>query len=189
MPLPEPTSRKLIHSRTIECHGYQRDDGLWDVEAVMQDTKTYDFPNRHRTSGEVKAGEPVHRMLLRLTVDDDMVIRDAVAATEWGPYTMCPRITDSYRKLKGIRIGKGWRRKVKEVVGGVKGCTHHNELLGPIATTAFQAIYPLKHKHASTRAAASTVSKRPLVIDTCHALASDSEVVKKQWPQFYTGPK
>ncbi|MGI9301778.1 MAG: DUF2889 domain-containing protein [Gammaproteobacteria bacterium] len=187
MPLPDPTSRELIHRRTIECQGFRRDDGLWDIEAVMQDTKTYNFPNRDRPGGEVKAGEPVHRMLLRVTVDDHMVIRDAVATTEYGPYAMCPRITDSYRKLKGIRIGKGWRRKVKEIVGGVRGCTHHSELLGPIATAAFQTIYPLKTKHASTGKAASDATIRPLIINTCHAFATDSEVVKRQWPQFYTG--
>lgn len=29
--------------------------------------------------------------------------------------------------------------------------------------------------------------KRPFFLDTCHAHASDSEVVKMHWPEYYTG--
>jgi endonuclease IV len=30
--------------------------------------------------------------------------------------------------------------------------------------------------------------QRPLFLNTCHAFASDSEIAKKNWPEFYTGP-
>ena len=29
--------------------------------------------------------------------------------------------------------------------------------------------------------------KKPRLLDSCHALASDSPVTKAEWPQFYTG--
>ena len=29
--------------------------------------------------------------------------------------------------------------------------------------------------------------ERPRFLGTCHALASDSPVVKERWPEFYTG--
>ena len=32
-------------------------------------------------------------------------------------------------------------------------------------------------------------NSRPKRIDSCHALSSDGDVVKKRWPEFYTGPK
>jgi len=48
MPLSASTGRKKIHRRSIECHGYQRDDGLWDIEGHLTDTKTYTFKNRDR---------------------------------------------------------------------------------------------------------------------------------------------
>ena len=57
MPLSSPVAREPIHTRRIECRGYRRADGLWDIEGHLVDTKAYAFMNRHR--GEVKAGEPV----------------------------------------------------------------------------------------------------------------------------------
>ncbi|MFQ5761111.1 MAG: hypothetical protein ACE5HM_09070, partial [Acidiferrobacterales bacterium] len=68
-------------------------------------------------------------------------------------------------------------------VGGVNGCTHLLELVAPVATTAFQTIYPIKPRNAG----AQGERKKPLFINSCHALASDSEVVKRDWPEFYTG--
>ena len=31
--------RRRMHKRTIECDGYLRDDGLWEVEAWLRDTQ------------------------------------------------------------------------------------------------------------------------------------------------------
>jgi hypothetical protein len=33
MPLSTPTiSRTALHRRIVECRGFQREDGLWDIE-------------------------------------------------------------------------------------------------------------------------------------------------------------
>ncbi len=74
MPLSEPNAREHIHTRDISCRGYRREDGLWDIEGHLVDTKTYAFDNRFR--GEVAPGMPVHEMWLRVTVDDDLRIKD-----------------------------------------------------------------------------------------------------------------
>ena len=92
MPLPAPTEdRELLHTRTIECRGYLRADGMWDIDGWMTDIKTYNFPNHDRI--EIKAGEPLHGMGLRLTVDDTLTIRDCVAVTDFSPFTLCGNIT------------------------------------------------------------------------------------------------
>jgi hypothetical protein len=31
MPLSDPAPRQLAHTRAIECKGYERADGLWDI--------------------------------------------------------------------------------------------------------------------------------------------------------------
>ncbi len=182
MPLSKPKSkRELIHTRHIECRGYRREDGLWDIEGHLLDTKTYSFPNHDR--GEVKSGEAIHEMWIRLTVDEDFVIRDVEAVTDYGPYSICPQATVNFGELKGTRIKPGWRKQVHNQVGGVKGCTHLRELLGPVATTAFQTIYPLKaRKRASS---VSDTPERPLLLDSCHAYAPNSEVVRRLWPAYY----
>ena len=64
MPLPEPAPRKHIHTRAINYRGYQREDGNWDLEAHMTDTKTYGFKNKWR--GNVQVGEPLHENVIKV---------------------------------------------------------------------------------------------------------------------------
>src|SRR5690349_14091105 len=137
MPLSVPVPRKLQHTRDIQCRGYERDDGLWDIEAHLVDTKTY--LQTRRGGGERQPGEPVHNMWLRITIDLDMQIHDAEAVTDAGPYAHCGDITPNFKSLIGVKIGRGWRHEINSRLGGSKGCTHLVELLGPLGTTAFQA--------------------------------------------------
>ena len=43
MPLSEPAARQAIHNRHVHCAGFQREDGLWDIEGHIKDTKAYSF--------------------------------------------------------------------------------------------------------------------------------------------------
>ena len=72
MPLSPPKERELLHSRDIVLRGYRRADGLYDIEAQLTDTKSYGSANRDR--GYIHAGEPIHGMWLRLTVDEERLI-------------------------------------------------------------------------------------------------------------------
>lgn len=185
MPLSAPAPRQLLHNRLVQCWGYRREDGLWDIEGRMVDTKTYPFPNEDR-GGAIQAGEPLHDMWIRLTVDHQFRIHDVEARTDGSPFGLCPAITSRYRQLIGVRIGPGWSLKLKELFAGVDGCTHMTELLGPVATTLFQTLYGKRYDEDD----AKPPDERPAppVLNTCHALASDSPVVKKRWPRAYTGP-
>ena len=43
-----------------------------------------------------------------------------------------PRDHAGVRQGEGLRVGPGWRRAVRARLGGVQGCTHPVELLGPL---------------------------------------------------------
>jgi hypothetical protein len=191
MPLSAPAPRELLHTRQIECQGFRRNDRLWDIEAHMTDRKSYSFPSEEE-DGEVVAGTPIHDMWLRVTLDDSLVIQAIEAVTDSSPYQLCPQITPNFQRLVGVRIGSGFNRKIKELVGGVEGCTHLVELMGPLATTAFQTIFSARRREERERAEREGIAlprptERPRLIDTCHAHASDSPVTKRNWPEFYTG--
>ena len=181
MPLPDPLPREPLHTRRVECRGFRRADGLWDIEGHLVDTKAYPFANSFR--GEIAPGEPLHAMWLRLTLDDALQVREVAAVTDAGPYAICPAITRAFGQLKGLTVGRGWRREVLARLGGVRGCTHLVELLWPMATAAYQTIYPVL---ARERAAAAE-SRPPAHLDSCHALARDGEVVREHHPRWYTG--
>jgi len=183
MSLSRPAARKHVHTRRIQCQGFERDDGLWDIEALLVDTKTYSFENVDR--GTVAGGEPVHRMHVRLTVDIDMVVQAAEAVTEAAPYTICHNANINVSELAGVKIGPGWRKKVKRVIGRTGGCTHVRDLLmGALAQTAYQTIIPMRSRRKPKDP--QTLEAPPAVINTCIAYASDGPIVERQWPQFFT---
>lgn len=192
MPLSPPAPREQLHTRQVECRGFRRNDGLWDIEGHMSDRKTYAFASDER--GEVPAGTAYHDMWIRVTIDDEMVIKAIEAVTDASPYRMCPSITPNFQRLVGLAIRPGFIGKLKQLLGGTEGCTHLVELMGPIGTTAFQTIAPLRNRERREREKAAEnpsgepqPSKRPPLLGTCHAFASDSPVVKRNWPEFYTG--
>lgn len=190
MPLTEPVARELLHLRDIELRGYRRADGLFDIEATLQDTKSYAFGNAER--GRIDPGVPLHRMLARMTLNEDMEITAFEAATEFGPYGICPSAAPNFARLAGLRVGRGFLKAANERIGGVHGCTHLRELLGQMGTVAFQTLYAVRVKRDVAPNAVGTAeepARRPPLLGTCKAYAPDSPVVARQWPQFYTGPK
>ena len=124
-----------MHTRTIHCEGFRRDDGLWDIEARIVDMKTFAYHEPIR--GDRKAGDRVHDMIVRLTITDDLEVRDVQVAMPATPYPTCQQAMPAYQGLIGKRIGQGWRRAVLECVGGTKCCTHVRELLFPMATATY----------------------------------------------------
>ena len=177
MPLPEPKRpREPLHRRSIEIRGYKRDDGLYDVEGHLVDTKDFDFK---LAAGVREKGQPIHEMWLRITVDRNLVIVDAEAATDAMPYLGdCDRITPDYRKLVGLAIRPGYTQKVKELFGGVRGCTHITELAGALATAAFQTLAGQRLQDPD---------RKPFQLDKCHALDSTQRAVAKYYPRWYRG--
>jgi hypothetical protein len=187
MPLSPPAPREHSHTRSIECRGFRRSDGLWDIEGHLVDTKPCPFPDEN--GGMRPAGKPIHDMWIRLTLDDDMVIRGCEAAMAANPFPACSEITPNFARLAGVRIGKGWIAEVSRRIGGVDSCTHLRELLRPMATTAFQTMYGAQIKEAREAGLARPKPNpgRPRHINACHAFREDGEIVKQTFPEYYTG--
>ncbi|WP_372397935.1 DUF2889 domain-containing protein [Azospirillum sp. HJ39] len=190
--LSAPAAREPIHTRRVTCQGFRRADGLWDIEGHLTDVKSYGFHTEER--GQLEPGTPIHQMWMRLTVDDQLTVKAVEAVTQHSPYRACGTITPRYQQLVGLRIGPGWTRAVKDRLGGPKGCTHLVELLGPLATTAFQTIYPILAREAAERAKAAGRpaagdGKRPVLLNMCHIFDSSGDVVRKTWPAHYTGER
>ena len=176
MPLEPTVAREALHTRAVEIRGYKREDGLYDIEGHLVDTKPYDFK---LAAGVRPAGEPVHGMWLRITVDRSLNIVDAAAAMDAMPYVGdCNAIVPAYRKLVGLAIRPGYQQRLKELLGGVRGCTHITEMAGMLATAAFQTMAGQRLQDPG---------KKPFQLDRCHALAVTSPVVGRYYPQWYQG--
>lgn len=156
--------------------GYRRDDGLFDIEGHLHDTKDIDF---RVASGMRYAGDSIHSMWLRITLDMTLTIVDVEASTDAMPYPgHCDQITPDYKKLIGLAIRPGFTNQVRSRLGGIHGCTHITELVSSLATTAFQTI---------AGQGLQAPDSKPFQLDRCHALRSDGPAVARFYPKWYRG--
>ena len=186
---PMPVSRRLIHTRKTTFNGYLRDDGLWDIEAQLVDTKSYTAHMNERNL--VPAGEPVHDMALRLTLDDNMKVLDIATGMHYVPFGQCRDVLDPMRGLIGLQIGPGWRMAVGRVIGGELGCTHLRELLFGAATAAYQTIGSYRHHEREVRGEPQTrdLDRPPHYIGQCMSWGRSSPVVARYEPMFFRPTK
>lgn len=173
------SQRRHVHTRSIRVDAYARGDGLWDVEAVLVDTKSRDL---QLASGPRLAGDPVHEMRLQVTIDSDLNVRGAEASTSWVPYPgFCNQIEPEYKRLIGLNLARDFRRNVQERLGGVRGCTHLTELAAALPTTAIQG-FAGEVKRAGQGEAEE--ERRPFQLDRCHALVTSGPAVAKFYPRW-----
>jgi len=185
MSLPPPkVAREALHTRTITVNSFAREDGLWDLEAELVDFKAYDFDKKN---GSVhSAGSPVHHMQLRITIDENFTVTDAVAAYDAAPYgEHCSSIADDYSGLIGLNLLRRFRNAVQDRFSRTAGCTHMTELSYVLPTVAVQTMSNKRRKEAAT----SEPGRRPFQLEGCHALRLDGPVAKKHYPVWYVEPQ
>ena len=179
MPLSHPTHpRQRLHTRHVSYEGYQRDDGLFDIEGHLIDTKDRDL---NLLTGVRPAGEPVHEMWVRVTIDHNFEVRDIEAHTDAMPYPgACETIGPAYRALIGSNLVGGFRKRLHEALGHVRGCTHLTEMLTYLPTAAVQTFAGLRKREDEGEG-------KPFQLDRCHALETSSETVRRYYPKWYRG--
>ena len=179
MALPPPSvARQPLHHRVVQVEAFKRDDGLFDLEARLTDTKPFpiDLP-----SGRREAGDPVHDMVLRVTID----ARFTIVGVEADPMRVpmpgtCEAVAPKYERLVGLNLLRGFRRQVQARLGRTEGCTHLSELTAVLPTAALQSIAHLVRPVDDPRP-----SEPPFFIGQCHAYDRSGEVVRRHYPQWF----
>jgi hypothetical protein len=176
---PAAAQRQLKHRRQIDLQVFSRGNGLWEVDAVLTDVKTREA---RMVDGPRPAGTPIHDMLLRLVVNEQLDIVEAGSQTRWMPYNgACNEHGDAYAALVGLNLLQNFRKAMLERVGGVLGCTHITELAQVLPTAVVQAFAGEVIDTRGTTAGAS----KPFQLDRCHALRSDGPTVRLHYPRWY----
>ena len=139
MPLSPVANRIPKHLRDVRFRSFEREDGLWDIEGELLDTKAYDLV----LSGERKrkAGEAIHHMWIRCTVNTDLVVQAIEVAMDAHPLGDCPEALPAMQNMVGCSMARGWRKAIETNLGNITGCTHMRELLFNMATAAFQSVH------------------------------------------------
>ena len=135
--LPDDEDLDLIHTRRYETRVYRLSKDELLVRGAVSDMKP---------PGLYVVGDPepmeIHQMQLELRVAlRGLEIREAKVVFETHPHSECPLIAVAYEKLVGVSIARGFNRKVRELFGGDRGCTHTNALLQAMAPAVVQATW------------------------------------------------
>ncbi|MGH6611332.1 MAG: DUF2889 domain-containing protein [Burkholderiaceae bacterium] len=172
-------SRRHVHTRSIKVDAYARDDGLWDLEAKLTDHKSRDFK---LATGMRPVGEPIHDLLLTVTIDTQCNVVGAQARSLAVPYPEhCGAIEPDYSKLIGLNLLQNFRKLAQERLGGTQGCTHLTELASVLPTVAVQAFAGEVFKSHESPAYQDT---KPKQLDRCHALRTDGPAVAQFYPRW-----
>ncbi len=178
MPLSPPVERTAKHVRRVTYQGYQRSDGLWDIEGELHDSKSHDI-EFIRDPGKIrKAGAAIHHMWLRVTINTDLEVQAIEATMDAHPLGGCPEALAALQSMVGCSMSRGWRKAIQEHLGGVASCTHIRELLFNLATAAFQTL-------SSEAFSTPTDGEPPRHLGQCTGWDFRGEGVKEFYPQFY----
>ncbi|HML07936.1 MAG TPA: DUF2889 domain-containing protein [Xanthobacteraceae bacterium] len=172
----------------VTYQSYQRDDGLWDIEAELRDEKAVPYHDMER--GLREPGAPVHDMAARVTFDDEMVIRVVEIDMRDVPFSLCNESSSGCRFLVGAKLGDKWRQTLSEHLGGSKGCVHVRELLFGVATVALQTLWAhFRERDLRSGKQPNQHRQRPSFLDNCYAWAANRSVVARYMPEFHVAPK
>lgn len=182
MPLPILEDREHIHTRTITINAFRRKDGLMDVEGCIIDVKP--FPHQLMDTSR-KAGEPVHNLSIRITLDDSLTVKDAVASMDRGAHDMCPQAEPNFSNIIGLQIGPGWNKKIKAAMSPGLGCTHIIEMLAQMASGAMQASWSRKPDDKVEELTEEHREMGAGMLNSCYPYREASPWVKKHFPDSY----
>lgn len=168
---------RKIHGRQIAISTYAYGADAVVVEGRLTDNrhvKTYYF-----SDGRSRPPGVVHDLVIRMVVKGaGLVIEDIDADMETVPREDCREIADALKKVIGMKIQAGFTEKVKEKVGGAKGCTHLVSLLLTMAPAAVQGAWSAVARQPVDPAKYSGAALRFLE-NTCWVWRSDGELMQE----------
>ena len=157
--------KKLVHNREIKLRTFDLGDHILLVEGILID-HSQRFIRRSQSS---RGSKPVHHMTVRLKVRvPEMIIEEAQATMPHRPREGCLEVLPGIGNLVGLKITKGYSMKVKELIGGTKGCAHLASLLTAMGPAAIQG-YGAAHGEEVI----------PNLINTCYLWREDGPIVRE----------
>ena len=135
MHLTEPEGVEL-HPRSYEVSAYSTRPGELLRGRVMDEKPPGVYFENNSEPLEI------HHMVIDVSVSvPDLIITNAIVLMETHPHEGCIKIVDHSKKLVGLPIALGFTKKVRELFGGPRGCSHKTALLNAMAPVAIQSVW------------------------------------------------
>lgn len=172
----DKTKYKKIHTRQIDVTTYDCGDDAMILEGRLKDDR---FQEIFHSTGENIPPGTVHHMIIRMQVSNPgLTIEDIDVDMPTVPHAECPQTRTSLEPVKGMKISGGFTNRVKDLVGGVKGCAHLVALLVAMASAAVQGSWAAAARKP-VEPALYMDKGMDLVINTCQVWRADGPMVQK----------
>jgi len=186
LPPPPEGAVEILHDREYRVEAFRLSADRLLIQGAMRDQKP---------PGLYLPDDPdpltVHHMQLSVELAfPSLEIVDARAHFESHPHSGCPSITTHYEKLVGLSIGRGFTRKVGELFGGPRGCTHVTALINAMAPVAMQCFWSMRAADAKLAGEEMSIFDRDSesgtppddtmwtsIVNTCHIWDEDGQAV------------
>ena len=161
--------------------------------AIYSRTVNVEMDWLDKTSFEIcgTLNDNVHQLAARFVINyPDFTIRDATAEITRMPYPgYCTGSVAVVGKFIGLPIGRGFRKRAAEIVGGAESCNHLHTLITNMAACAFQMNYLAAKQHPKAAAAIQEVAddqrkKREMVLgwmpqlrNTCYVFSEKGDAL------------
>ncbi len=171
MGLMEQATGDKIHTRNISLSTYPANDNCVIVEGILKDDRTVGI---YLATGEKKPPGTIHQMIIRMLIGPPgMTIQDVEVEMVDVPRTQCFETVESVKRIKGLKVKSGFTAKVKELMGGNKGCAHMTTLITSMAHEVIQGYYTFFTQNNENIAGNKTSSDykkgiNSFLQDTCH---------------------
>ncbi len=167
-----------LHGRSIEMKTYALDEDTILVEGWLREDR---FQQVYDITGEAIAKGPVHHMAVRLMVGGTPpAILDAEAEMEHVPLDICHETLETIQKTIGLSISAGFLKKVRNLMGGDKGCAHLTHLLTVMSQAVFQGYVAHKRRRPpEVPASLEAVEGIEYLMGSCRAWKKDGPKVMK----------
>jgi hypothetical protein len=165
-----------VHTRDIKIATYAYDDAHIIVEGELNDNRI--IPSFSHI-GELYPPGNIHHMFIRLLIEIESIRIVQVEIEMPGiPHKECPESTPIFAKLEGMRIAPGFTSKVRNLIGGPKGCAHLSGLLMAMASAALQGLWTYRAKDRHRNKDIGELANDYLV-DTCWVWRQDGPLVSR----------
>lgn len=128
--------------------------------------------------------EVVHRLAIRGTIHpESFELADIEPSFEVQPFGVCGLAVEAVRSLEGLRVARGYRRSVLDLMGATKGCSHFLSVALELSQLHTLITYT-RMRHAVPRKPRTDpewlrrgLGIEPRLENACLALAEDSPVI------------
>jgi hypothetical protein len=167
---------RKIQSRNIEISSYEYDDAHIVVCGELRDRR---LVTTYGLDGMPKPAYTVHHMRIWMKVAiSTLVIEDIEAELPQVPHEECVGMHKILAAIKGLTLSPGFTSKVKQKLGGSRGCIHLATLLLAMAPAALQGYWVHKDRNPAGRKISGAQLEQYL-IDTCRVWRRGGPLAQK----------